>query len=105
MNKNNDNSLTHIGNILETALKTFRPKSDIQMIKIWDNWTQSVGAEVAKNAEPALFKNGTLIVNVSSSVWIHHLKFLEKDIITNINLVLDKKLVNKIRFKIAKIHN
>ena len=75
------------------------------MTEIWNHWSKAVGKEVAKNAKPALFKDGILIANVSSSVWIQHLKFLEKDIISNINQLLNKKLVKKIRFKIAKLHN
>jgi predicted nucleic acid-binding Zn ribbon protein len=77
----------------------------MEMTRIWDTWTDSVGNEVAKNAEPSAFKDGTLIVNVSSSVWMQHLKFLEKDMISNINQSLNKMLVKKVRFKIAKLHN
>ncbi|MCP3898513.1 MAG: DUF721 domain-containing protein, partial [Desulfobacteraceae bacterium] len=95
----------HISNILDTTLKNYRPKSDMEMTRIWDLWGEAVGDEVAKNAKPAAFKEGTLIVNVSSSVWIQHLKFLEKDMISNINHILNKKLVKKVRFKIAKLHN
>lgn len=102
---NNKNNLTHISSILDTTLKNFRPKSDMDMTGIWDIWTESVGSEIAKNAKPAAFKDGHLIVNVSSSVWIQHLKFLEKDMISNINNILNKKLVTNIRFKIAKLHN
>ena len=77
----------------------------MEMTKIWDHWTKAVGEEIAKNAKPALFKDGTLIVNVSSSVWIQHLRFLENDMISNINQLVEKELVKKIRFKIAKLHN
>ena len=101
----NKNNLTHIGDILGQTLNNYRPKSDMEMTRIWNYWATAVGNEVAKNAKPALFKDGILIVNVSSSVWIQHLKFMEKDIILNINQLLNKKLVKKIRFKIAKLHN
>ena len=106
---NSDNSkkgnLTHISDILGQTLNSYRPKSDIEMTRIWHYWAKAVGNEVAKNAKPALFKDGILIINVSSSVWIQHLKFMENDIISNINQLVNKKLVNKIRFKIAKLHN
>jgi len=98
-------NLTHISSILDTTLKNYRPKSDMEMTRIWDTWTDAVGDEVAKNAKPEAFKDGTLIVNVSSSVWIQHLRFLENDMISNINQILNKKLVRKIKFKIAKLHN
>jgi predicted nucleic acid-binding Zn ribbon protein len=105
LSKNNKYNFTHISNILDTTLKNYRPKSDMEMTRIWDTWTDAVGNEVAKNAKPAAFKDGVLIVNVSSSVWIQHLKFLENDMITNINQILNKRLVRKVRFKIAKLHN
>ncbi len=105
MSKDNKNNLTHISNILGDTLKSYRPKSDMDMTRIWDIWGEAVGNEVAKNAKPAAFKEGILIVNVSSSVWMQHLKFLEKDMISNINQILNKKLVKKVRFKIAKLYN
>ncbi len=105
MSKDNKNNLIHIGNILGETLKNYRPKSDMEMTRIWDIWTDAVGNEVAKNAKPAAYKEGILIVNVSSSVWIQHLKFLENDMISNINQILNKNLVKKVRFKIAKLHN
>lgn len=107
MNGNNSkkNNLTHISDILDQALNNYRIKSDSSMTKIWNQWETAVGKEVAKNAKPALFKDDILIVNVSSSVWIQHLKFLENDIIININQLLNQKLVKKIRFKIARLHN
>jgi predicted nucleic acid-binding Zn ribbon protein len=77
----------------------------MEMTRIWDKWTESVGNEITKNAKPAAFKDGTLIVNVSSSVWIQHLKFLKNDMISNLNNILNKKLVKEIKFKIAKLHN
>lgn len=107
MNYNNTKKgdLTHIGDILGQALKNYRPKSDTQMTRIWDQWSKAVGSEISKNTKPALFKDATLIVNVSSSVWIQHLKFMESDIIANINNLLNKTLVKKIKFKIGKLHN
>ncbi len=99
------NKLTHIGTVLDKTLKNYRPKSDMEMVTIWDHWEVAVGKEVAKNAKPSVFKDGILIVNVSSSVWIQHLKFLETNIISNINQLVKKKLVKKIKFKIAKLHN
>ncbi len=100
-----NNKLTHISDILGQALNNYRPKSDNQMTIIWDYWDKAVGEDVGKNAKPALFKDGILMVNVSSSVWIQHLRFMEKDIISNINQLVQAELVKTIRFKIAKINN
>ena len=72
---------------------------------IWDVWDAAVGHPVATNAKPYTFKDGTLIVHVSSSSWIHQLKFLEKQLIANINRHMDARVVSQIRFKIGNIHS
>ncbi len=101
--KDKDSKLIHISDILNSALGGYRPAMDTQMTRIWDIWDDAVGKPIAMNAKPDSFKDGVLIVNVSSSSWIHQLKFLEKDMIANLNRQLDNILVNNIRFKIGKI--
>jgi len=95
--------LIHISDILNSALGKFRPAQDTWMTRIWDVWDGAVGKPIAMNAKPDSFKDGILIVNVSSSTWIHQLTFLEREMILNINKHLDQPLVKKIRFKIGKI--
>jgi predicted nucleic acid-binding Zn ribbon protein len=104
LNKNNKNSkLTHISDILNSALGKYRPAKDTKMTKIWDVWDSAVGKPIAMNAKPDSFKDGILFVNVSSSSWIHQLKFLEKEMILNINKQIGQKAVMQLRFKIGKI--
>lgn len=101
--KNKKNKLIHISDILNSALGRYRPAKDTEMIKIWDIWDDAVGKPIAMNAKPDSFKDGVLIVTVSSSSWIHQLKFLEKEMIVNINKQLDHISIKQIRFKIGKI--
>ncbi|MCF6247264.1 MAG: DUF721 domain-containing protein [Desulfobacula sp.] len=103
--KNKDKKLIHISDILKSALGKYRPAKDTDMTRIWDIWDEAVGKPIAMNAKPDAFKDGMLIVNVSSSSWIHQLKFLENEMITNINNKLDKETINQIRFKIGRIHS
>ena len=95
--------LIHISEILNSAFGKYRPAMDTEMTRIWDIWDQAVGKPIAMNAKPDAFKDGVLMVNVSSSSWIHQLKFLEKEMILNINKQLDLVLVKQLRFKIGKI--
>ncbi len=104
MNKKDKNSkLIHISDILNSTLGKFRPAMDTHMTRIWDIWDDAVGKPIAMNAKPDSFKDGILIVNVSSSAWIHQLKFLEKEMVSNLNKQLDLPIVKQIRFKIGKI--
>lgn len=103
--KNKTDNLVHISDILNSALGKYRPAKDMHMVRIWDIWDDAVGRPIAMNAKPDSFKSGILNVNVSSSSWIHQLKFLEKEMILNINKLLGKKMVTQLRFKIGKIHS
>jgi predicted nucleic acid-binding Zn ribbon protein len=103
--KDKTSKLIHIKDILNTALGKYRPAMDTDMTGIWDVWDTAVGKPIAMNAKPDSFKDGLLLVNVSSSAWIHQLKFLEKDMILNINKHLDQQIVKQLRFKIGKIHS
>lgn len=101
--KDKKHKLIHISDILDSALSRYRPAMDTQMTRIWDVWDTAVGDVIAMNAKPDSFKDGVLIVNVSSSAWIHQLKFLEKEMILNINKHLDHVWVTQLKFKIGKI--
>ncbi len=104
-NKQDKGKLIHISDVLNRALGKYRPARDMDMTQIWDVWEQAVGSPIAMNAKPDAFKDGMLSVNVSSSTWIHQLKFLEKEMISNLNTQLNSPLISKIRFKIGKIHS
>lgn len=105
MNKKNSAAhLTHIGDILAKALPKYRPAQKNEITMIWDIWDLALGNPVAQNAKPDSFKNGLLQITVSSSVWIQQLKFLEKEMIANLNTQLNTPLITKLRFKIGKIH-
>ncbi len=97
--------LLHIGNILESALKSFRPTKDTEMTRIWELWHQALGETTARETKPAAFKENILIVHVSCSAWLQHLTFSKQELINKLNTALKSDLVKEIKFKIAKIHN
>ncbi|NDY72049.1 DUF721 domain-containing protein [Desulfobacter hydrogenophilus] len=96
--------LTHISDILSKALSKYRPPQETEITRIWEIWDLAIGTSIAQNAKPDTFKNGQLQVIVSSSVWIHQLKFLEKEMIANLNARLNTPLITHLRFKIGEIH-
>jgi len=104
LDKKNKN-LIHISDILTSALNKYRPAQDTDMTMIWEIWDRAVGSPIAMNAKPDGFKDGVLSVNVSSSAWIHQLKFLEKEMISNLNKQLENPMISGIRFKIGRIHS
>lgn len=92
-----------IGNVLDKVLHTYRRSPDMALNRIWEQWDRIVGEKIAANAQPAAFKGRLLVVNVSSSVWLHQLQFARTDIIDKLNDAFGERMVDDIRFKIGAI--
>jgi predicted nucleic acid-binding Zn ribbon protein len=95
--------LIPLATVLPNLLKTIRTGSDAQLVEVWDVWDGLVGEMVSKNARPAAFKGKLLLVEVSSSTWMHQLQFLKADIIEKINHSFGKTMVEEIKFKIGTV--
>ena len=93
----------HISSVLDNILNTYRQESDSGLSHIWSFWNDAVGKTIAENAQPAAFKGKVLLVHVTSSTWIHELRFLEEGIIDNINSISGENLVEEIKFKIGTL--
>ena len=93
----------HIGDIINSVLKTCRHDSDEELSRVWSLWESAVGDIIAKNTKPEAFKGKLLLVHVNSPPWMHHLQFLKKDIINKVNQALGKELVQDIKFKIGPV--
>ena len=93
----------HISSVLDNILTTYRQESDSGLSRVWSFWNDAVGETIAENAQPAAFKGKVLLVHVTSSTWIHELRFLEKGIIDNINSISGDNLVEEIKFKIGTL--
>jgi len=92
---------THVGGILSDLLQQFRPETEQGMLRVWRLWDQALGEEIARNARPAAFKGSLLLVYVTSSSWLHHLRFIKKDIVKRLNDDLGQPLVSDIKFKVG----
>lgn len=95
--------IIHIRSVLPSLLKTFRPEDDMSLNRVWDLWATAVGPVVAENTRPAAFKGKLLLVNATSSSWVHQLQFLKEDLIRKVNDALGEDLVEEVRFKIGPV--
>ncbi len=90
-----------IGSVVKKVLLSHRPNANESLIRIWQLWEEAVGSEVASNARPAAFKGDLLLIHVSNSSWLHHLLFLEKDLIRQMNRALGGEFIRRLKFKIG----
>jgi predicted nucleic acid-binding Zn ribbon protein len=99
----NSKHFTDLGAVLDKVLHQYRPKQDQALLKVWDVWEKAVDSATAANARPAAIKGSILLVHVSNSSWLHHLRFMEKELIARINQALGIECVHTIRLKIGPI--
>jgi predicted nucleic acid-binding Zn ribbon protein len=90
-----------IGKVVDKVLLQCRPGFNQSLVRIWDLWEDAVGPDVALHARPAAFKGDLLLVHVSNSSWLYHLRFLEKELIDKINASLGGTFIRKVNFKIG----
>ncbi len=90
-----------IGSVIDKLMRQYRPVNDRQLLEVWDVWEQAVGTAIAANARPAAFKGDTLLIHVVSSTWLHHMRFLEKELIEKINFAMGHQVVRSVKLKVG----
>ncbi len=99
--RKNRKTFAPIGEVLHTVLRQCRPQQDQALLQVWDIWDQIVGAAIAPNARPAAFNGNVLLVHVASATWLHHLRFLEREMIAKLNATLGDGKVKAIKLKVG----
>jgi predicted nucleic acid-binding Zn ribbon protein len=91
------------GEVLPALLKELRldaRQAEAEVVKVWNSLIDPV---VTAHAQPAgLNKNGTLFVNVDSSVWLAEIvRYRRKEIIERLQTSFGKSVIQKISFRIG----
>jgi hypothetical protein len=66
-------------------------------------WGEAVGPQIAAQTLPDQIRRGVLHVKVASSVWMHQLQFLKKDIIQKFNSLYGVGPVQGLHFSIGAV--
>jgi hypothetical protein len=93
--------LTRIGETLGTW--TPRRSNGDPLAIIRAAWTQLVGIDVARAAQPVALTNDALVVITASSAWSHQLAFLEPQIVRGISAAAPLAGVRRLRFRVGSI--
>ncbi len=92
-----------VGSLIPNLLKSIESSFPTGGHRVWEVWDEVVGPEIAKRAQPLELRGANLTLGVSSSPWLQQLTFLAPDIIESLNKKLGKKVVGKIRCRLATI--
>lgn len=87
--------------ILEVKVNQLKIKKEFEILQAMDGW-QKISQNIEKKYNHKLkclsFGRGILAVGCDSSVLANELQIKEKDFLNNLENILNKKLVKKIRF-------
>jgi predicted nucleic acid-binding Zn ribbon protein len=67
-----------------------------------EGWPRWVGPRVARHSRAVAFRDGTLVVEVEGSAWMHELGFLKREIVRAVNRQLGTDCVRDVRFTIPR---
>jgi predicted nucleic acid-binding Zn ribbon protein len=93
-------SLIAVGEVLETLKKTTQLGQQLEQAQIWERWEDLVGPELAPHARPKTIQDGTLQIEVDSTVWMNKIGYHRWKIIKRINRMARKELVSDIFLKL-----
>ena len=92
-----------LGDILGRSLKRLELSPRLGEYEVWPIWNSTVGATIARNAQPEKIRNGTLFVKVASSTWMQELQYMKDVISEKLNDSLGRTVVKNIFFYVGKL--
>jgi len=96
-------TFTPIGQVLESILDQCRSTSGGGILQLVHVWEKAVGPPISDNAKPFAVKGSLLLVHVSSSAWLHQLRFLKAELLEKVNHGLKNERIEDIKFKIGMV--
>jgi len=92
--------------VLTLALKKFGIDKDIARYKFVLHWKEIVGDDVAERSRPECFRNGALVVRVSTSTWAQELSFQKEAILKRLRKFVDADtVVEDVQFYVGDLKN
>jgi predicted nucleic acid-binding Zn ribbon protein len=99
-------SVQAIGGVLGRLLREFGLEQGIAGWRAVEQWPEAVGPRIARRTRAVDYRDGTLVVEVEGSSWLHELGFLRRDLCRQLNRRLaveagGENAVREIRFVMA----
>lgn len=70
---------------VSSALQRLGLEARVRQHDIWRIWPSVVGPQIARHAQPYSVSQGRLIVQVTDSVWLHHLSMMRHHLVKALN--------------------
>ena len=93
----------NIDQIIPKLMRAIESSYPDESHRIWAQWPDAVGPEIARRAGPLDFRNGHLTLAVVSAAWAQQLTLMSPRIIEALNARLGKELVKSLRCRQATV--
>ncbi len=70
--------------------------------RVFESWAEIAGKDVAQYSHPVRLQGGVLVVAVTRSDWATSLKYMEPQLVANVNNYLGESLVSRIRVYVER---
>jgi predicted nucleic acid-binding Zn ribbon protein len=87
-----------ISGVLPALLRDLGLEAGIAGWRAVQEWPAAVGPRIARRAHGVSFQDGTLVVEVEGSAWLHELSMLKPDLVRQLNRRLGSAHVRDVRF-------
>ena len=82
-----------------TDLRMDQKRAEIEIVRVWNDL---LDPNVTTHAQPAGIRNGTLFVNVDSSVWLSEIvRYRRKEILDRLQHSFGREVIARISFRIG----
>ena len=82
-----------------TDLRMDRRRAEAEIVRVWNNL---LDPNITGHAQPVGLKNGTLFVNVDSSVWLSEIvRYRRKEILDRLQHGFGPTLIKKISYRVG----
>jgi predicted nucleic acid-binding Zn ribbon protein len=96
-------TFTPLGQVLAEVIERCRSENNGGLMHLVQVWDKAVGAPIADNARPFAVNGPLLLVHVTSSVWLHQLRFLKAELLEALNRELKHSPLSDIKFKVGPL--
>lgn len=86
--------------LLLSFLSRYDRKGGLRLVRLWRQWPQVVGAEVAELARPVGHKDGALILAAEDSVAAQQLSYYAPELLARVNDFFGEEVFDKVRFEL-----
>lgn len=88
--------------VLDRFLRTREKQSELEMVRLWRNWSSVLGPELSKLARPLGRRKASLVIGTEDSIVMQELSFCSDQILHNVEQFLGWQPFDKVTLELLK---